>query len=65
MFLEDTFIYFVAGLTSLTIFVLAIARFGMKAGSLSQAVRAVLQCIGAFIVFFLVWLALASDKYAC
>jgi hypothetical protein len=52
MFLQNTFIYFVAAFTSIVIFFLGTTWFGMKSGFLRHAIRDVVQCVGAFIAFF-------------
>ena len=52
MFLQNNFVYFVAAFTSVVIFFLAVRRLGMKITLLNDAVGEVIQCVGAFIVFF-------------
>jgi hypothetical protein len=52
MFLQNTFIYFVAAFSSIVIFFLGIAHFGMKKRLLPRAIRDVVQCVGAFLAFF-------------
>jgi hypothetical protein len=52
MFLENNLIYFISAFTSVAVFFLAIRRLGMKTALLNHALREVIQCIGAFIVFF-------------
>ena len=60
MFLEHTFNYFLVAFTSVVIFFLAVKRFGLKSRLLNQAVLDVVQCVGAFIVFFVLNLTVGS-----
>lgn len=52
MFLENNLIYLVALFTSLMILFFGVARLNLKIDSLRQAIRDGVQCVGAFIVFF-------------
>ena len=51
MLLQSTFIYIVAGVTSMMGFLFAVKRLEMKAITLRPVMRELFQCVGAFVVF--------------
>ena len=55
--LQTTFIYFICAFTSIAVFILAVRHLGLKTAVLRRAVRDVVECVGAFIVFLTLNLA--------
>jgi len=52
MFLEETLIYFVVAATSVLLVLFGIRRLGLQSSVLREAFHDVVQCTGAFLIFF-------------